>query len=47
MNVIEWMVVQLEKDSKCCGNPLRCHNEALNGQKAFRSCVAEVDVEID
>ena len=47
MSVMEWTVEQILQDTECCGNPLRCHNEALNDRKAFRSCVEEVDVEID
>lgn len=46
MNVIQWTIEQIEKDSECCGNPLRCHREYMDGIKVFRSCVgiAEEDV---
>ena len=46
MNVMEWTVKQIEKDSECCGNPFRCHREVLNGRWAFRSCVGIVEEEV-
>lgn len=40
MNVMEWTVKQLEKDSECCGNCIGC-------KKEFAQCTDfEVDVEI-
>lgn len=49
MSVIEWTVKQILKDSECCGNPLRCNSEYLNGRKEFYSCagIIEEDVEVD
>lgn len=46
MSVMEWTVEQIMKDSDCCGNPLRCHIEALNERKAFRSCVGAQEVDV-
>ena len=41
MNVVEWTVEQILKDSECCGNCIGCRKE-------FAQCAdVEVDVEID
>jgi hypothetical protein len=46
MTVMEWTVEQILQDSECCGNPLRCHSEALSERNVFRSCVGVVEEEV-
>lgn len=46
MNVMEWTVGQIEKDSECCGNPFRCEWYHKTNRTVFANCSGCVEEEV-